>query len=180
MSIDLNPYASPTAAAAAPYFSSIDETAEVSLATRGERFLGALIDALIMMPISFVFGFGLGIAVFASGISPDSMTFQVLTTIGGLLIGAGLFVAVNGYLLAKRGQTVGKYVMNTQIRSEYNDQLLPLSELIGKRYVPLWIASVLPVVSMIYPIANALAIFRSNHKCFHDDLAGTKVVKLAK
>lgn len=169
-----NPYAPPKYA---PPSYSQTANGEGELASLGQRFAGALVDGLLMLLIVFPLGFVLGIVLVLVGIEPASMLFQVLSIVVGAAIGIGVFLALNGYLLAKRGQTIGKYVLGTQIRTE-DGQLMPFGPLILKRYVPLWVVAQIPWFGGIVSLVNALVIFRANRKCLHDEIAGTKVVVL--
>lgn len=171
---DPNPYASPSAASFAP---PVVPQTGLPLASLGDRFAGAFIDGLILLPIMFGVGAALGVALVVAGVDPAGREFQLVVGVVGGLMGAGIFLLVNGYLLATRGQTVGKVVMKTKILSN-DDTLVPFAPLILRRYVPLWIATSLPTVGSFIGLANALAIFRENRKCIHDEIAGTKVVKL--
>jgi uncharacterized RDD family membrane protein YckC len=67
--------------------------------------------------------------------------------------------------------------MRTQIVSD-EGKLLPLPTMILWRYLPLMIISQVPFVGAIVGLANVLAIFRASRKCFHDDIAGTKVIQI--
>lgn len=167
-----NPYASP-----AFVNDKFPLGASGQLATRGNRFLGALIDGLIILPISFGAGLVLGIVMVAAGIEPTGIGFNIIAAVAGGVLGAGIFLAVHGYLLATRGQTVGKMIMKTQIVSD-SGELVPLGALILKRYVPLWIVASIPYVGGLICLGDALAIFRENRKCLHDEIAGTKVIQL--
>ncbi len=92
------------------------------------------------------------------------------------LLGMVVFFVLNSYLLINKGQTIGKLALDTQIVSVENENLLPFGKLIGLRYVPLWVVSQVPFVGAIVGLANALFIFRSDKRCLHDLLAGTKVI----
>jgi len=173
MSASPNPYASPNIPD--PQQNPFGATGGYPLATRTQRFVGALVDGLIMTPLTFGAGFVLGIGLVVSGLQPESVPFRVAAAVIGLAIGAGIFLAINGYLLATRGQTVGKYLVKTQIVSE-GGGLVPFAPLILKRYVPIWVAGQVPFIGPLFLLVNVLAIFRENHKCIHDDLAGTKVI----
>jgi uncharacterized RDD family membrane protein YckC len=172
-STQTNPYASPAS----------DETQEKiifssgELATLGERLGAALIDGLIALPISLGFGIALGMGLLSSGVAPDTVMFQVFFAIAGLGFGGALFCLLHGYLLATRGQTIGKWFLKTQIVSDDGEQL-SLGRLILHRYLPIWLVSVVPVVGNWLVLADAAAIFRSERKCIHDEIAGTKVIKL--
>lgn len=169
-----NPYSSPQTVS-----ESIDPQGPpqlVLLASRGDRFVGALIDSLLVGIPTFVVAAMIGVFGYSVVGSTDTASFWLINLLAWAA-GCLIFLAIQGYLLANYGQTVGKRVVGTQIRGN-DDRLLTLSELLLKRYLPLWILSSLPYVGGAIGIVNALAIFRSNHKCLHDDLAGTKVIKL--
>jgi uncharacterized RDD family membrane protein YckC len=169
-----NPYASPNAAGYAP--PRVVVTGR-PLAGLGDRFAGALLDGLIMVPLAFGAGIAMGMGLLVAGLHPESVAFKAAAALFGAFIGGGIFLVINGYLLATRGQTVGKVVMKTQIVSN-DGTLVPIGMLILRRYVPLWIATNLPGVGPFLALGNALAIFRENRKCIHDEIAGTKVIKL--
>ena len=88
-----------------------------------------------------------------------------------------VFLTVNAYLLANRGQTIGKFVMKTQIVSD-GGELVPLMPLFLKRYLLIWFIGSLPFVGRLFSLADALVIFRDNRKCLHDEFAGTKVIRM--
>ena len=52
-----------------------------------------------------------------------------------------------------------------------------LEERTARRTIPMWVLTSIPFLGPFIGLANALAIFRENCKCLHDDLAGTKVIK---
>lgn len=170
-----NPYASPPEVK--DYFGTAQAT-DV-LATRSERFAGAFVDGLVqiilVVPASFALVFILMMVMTIEDV--NSLGFELVTSVLGFFIGAGAFLLVNGYLLATRGQTVGKVLLKTKIVSDSGEQL-PLSHLVLRRYVPIWAVTSLPWIGGLFGLANALAIFRENRKCIHDDIAGTKVIKL--
>ena len=170
-----NPYASPPEVK--DYFGTAQST-DV-LATRTERFAGAFVDgivqAILVVPASFAFFFILMMVITIE--DENSLGFELLTSVLGFFIGAGTFILLNGYLLATRGQTLGKVLLKTKIVSESGEQL-PINHLLLKRYLPIWVLTSLPWIGGVFGLVNAVAIFRDNRKCFHDDFAGTKVIKL--
>ena len=171
-----NPYASPQTQSQASTEDSQHATHE--LATRWARFLGSFIDGLIMVPLALLIAFLLAFLLDGTGVAIDRAETTIADTVLSLLVGISIFLAVNGYLLANRGQTVGKVVMKTRIVSD-DGEMLPLGPLILKRYLPFWIAASIPAVGGFISLADALLIFRENRKCLHDDIAGTKVIKLS-
>lgn len=166
-----NPFASPTT----PIYAQGGKTADGNLATLGERFLGGLIDGLIMLPIAFAVGFVMSMALVVVGFNPGGFVARIF----GALLGIAIFLGINGYFLAKSGQTIGKIAMGTRIVSD-DGNLVPFAPLILKRYLPLWLVSIVPWISLVIFLINALLIFRENRKCGHDEIAGTKVIKIAK
>ncbi len=166
-----NPYAPSTV----QDYGNVSQGTSGNLATLSQRLIGAIIDALIMLPIAFVMGMILGVILIAVGIGPDNAMYNLLLTVFGAVIGMGLFLVLNGYLLATRGQTIGKVVAKTRIVAE-DGSLVPFGPLILKRYVPVWVVSQIPLIGGVLALLNVLMIFRENRKCLHDDIAGTKVI----
>jgi len=172
---DHNPYQSPVSMAGdADRFGQVE--GQPPLATRGDRLIGAIVDGIVVGIPAVIAGIVMAI-VLANFFAVDSTAFQVASFLIGLPIGLGLFIAIQGYLLSHYGQTVGKRLINTQIVSE-NNQLLSLQQLILKRYLPFWVLGSLPYIGGIFGLVNVLAIFRANRKCLHDEIAGTKVIKI--
>ena len=152
-----------------------EESIGGNLATLGDRFAGAFIDGLISLAVGFPLGYFLGrVAVTAFG---DARGTQIIVQVLGGLLGMGLFLAIQGYFLATRSQTIGKMAVNTKIVSD-SGETLPFGELYVKRYLILQIVSIVPFIGGFLALIDVLFIFRSNRKCLHDDVAGTKVIKL--
>ncbi|MCU0707398.1 MAG: RDD family protein [Pirellula sp.] len=165
-----NPYA-PTMSPAIREDASLDG----ELATRSERFAGAFIDGIINLIASLPLAFGVGMIVGAT--MGDTVVSQLVAQVLGGMIGIGIFVAIQGYFLATRSQTIGKMAVKTKIVSD-SGQPLTFAELYFKRYLILQVASLVPFIGGFVGLADALAIFRANRKCLHDDIAGTKVIKI--
>lgn len=146
------------------------------LATRGDRLAGALIDNfllfLLVVPITLVGGF--------AALLVDEDMPEILLEAGGWLVGIAVFLVLNGYLLATRGQTIGKLVMKTQIVDQHTNTILPLVPLLLKRYAWLWLVIWIPGVGHLISIVDSVLIFRERRACLHDDTAGTKVIKLVR
>ncbi|MEM9411345.1 MAG: RDD family protein [Planctomycetota bacterium] len=144
-------------------------------ASRWKRFIGQSIDN-ILQGISLV-----PIIVVAIWYSPellneDSYLTELLISLIVLPYLLVSFTLMNFYLLQTRGQTVGKYLMNTQILSN-NDELVPVFKIITVRYFLTWTLGSIPAFGNFFNLLNALAIFRENHKCIHDEICKTKVVE---
>jgi uncharacterized RDD family membrane protein YckC len=84
---------------------------------------------------------------------------------------------VNGYQLWYFGQTLGKKMMKIAIVDQ-NDKVPAFAKLIGLRYVPFQLAGAIPGLALV-SIVDILMIFRSDRRCLHDILAGTRVIDVS-
>jgi uncharacterized RDD family membrane protein YckC len=142
------------------------------LASRWKRLGGALLDSLIAMAISVPVMMVAG--VFKQITQGQQMTIgqRVFFFAFGLVV----FFIVNGYLLAKHGQTVGKKLVGTRIVRVADESLLPLGHVFGLRYLPLSVITQVPIAGNIFALVDCLFIFRKDKRCIHDLIAGTKVI----
>ncbi len=165
-----NPYAAPDTAGFA-----IDNAGGPALATRGQRFAGAFIDGLLMLPlIGVVLWLTATSTVAAPGGAPPEVPF--LMTLMIVPISIAWFLILHGYLLATKGQTIGKMAMGTQIVDAQTGALVPLVPLFFKRNISIQLLTLIPLVGNFIALIDALMIFRGSRKCLHDDIAGTKVI----
>lgn len=160
---DDNPYASPDSDV------TVDEPTD--LAGRGLRLGGSIIDGIVSILVIVP-------AMFAMGYWDRAMAGEetVMDSVWLFLLGFGIFLLVNGYLLANRGQTIGKALVKTRIVSVNDEKILSFGKVLSLRYLPVWVLSVIPLVGPIFGLVNVLFIFRSDRRCVHDLIAGTKVV----
>ena len=166
---DTNPYATPE--------SSIEDVdpAERSrparLASRGARLGASLIDAALTLLVVSPPAYALGLY------APEALESPSIgQSLLGALLGIGVFLLLNGMLLANHGQTVGKRLLKMRIVSVRDHQLLPFSTVIGLRYLPIWVVSQIPLLTVL-TLVDVLFIFRSDKRCLHDLIAGTKVIE---
>jgi uncharacterized RDD family membrane protein YckC len=146
---------------------------EGGLATRSQRLTGAIIDGLIAMvftmPLFFVTGAWK--TLFAGEDLP------IATTAMFALYGVVLFLAIHGYLLHTRGQTVGKLVVKTRIVG-LDGKILPLPRLYVLRYLSVGVLGYIPIAGPLINFVGILIIYRQDRRCLHDHIAGTRVVKV--
>ena len=163
---DKNPYATPEAEVSVPD-GGVDE-----LASLGARFGGAIIDGVIAMATIWP-------AMYFFGLFERAMEGQqsMGDLVGGAVLGFALFLVINGYLLANRGQTVGKMLVKTRIVSVDDRKILPIGKLILLRYLPVSVVAYVPLIGPILNLVNILFIFREDRRCVHDHIAGTVVIK---
>lgn len=179
---ETNPFAS------APIDKTVAPLAEgdFPLATLWQRFLGNLLDSVLILIVMFIPYGGLLIAygffidpsyLESESYQPRHMQdFLVESTLGIICVSA-TFLALNGYLLAKHGQTIGKVVMKTRMVGDDN-QLVPLKRVFLMRYLWLWIVAYLGIIGNVIFLINSLAILGDERKCGHDMVASTKVISL--
>ena len=161
-----NPYAAPKA--------QVDDKVDpgvVELAGRGQRLGAAIIDALIGVALAVPIWMFLGLSDYmAKGIEPP---FAVTAT--SIVLGFVFFVAVHGYFL-RQGQTVGKKILGIRI-TDLDDNRVSIGRLLGLRYAPISAVMFIPVVGNFLPLVDSLFVFRSDKRCIHDLIAGTKVIR---
>jgi uncharacterized RDD family membrane protein YckC len=147
-----------------------DPGGATQLATRGTRLAAAIVDTVIAMGLLWV----------VSKVTPwnpwdpdiSFWSFQPVTALGGM----ALFLLAHGYLLATRGQTIGKLALKIRI-TRSNGEKASFGRLVGLRYGVGALTGMVPGVAQIYGLIDALLIFRKSRKCLHDNIADTIVVK---
>ncbi len=164
--IPSNPYAAPQAVVA-----DLPDAGQLELAGLGMRLAGAIVDALILglllIPVLFASGY---IQLVMSGQQPG-FAWQVGIGVAGFIC----FLVVNGYLLNKSGQTVGKKLLGMRI-VDLNGNKPDFFRLAGLRYGVGQLIALVPIINMVYWLVDVLFIFREDRRCIHDLIAGTQVV----
>ncbi len=156
----------------APPVADLETPQEINLASRWARLGGSMVDGIVAIII-------LGPVMYFTGFWERAMTGDVPisdTIIYGLL-GRVVYLVLNGYLLSKRGQTIGKLVVGTRIISIETNEILPLWKVFVVRYLPLAVSANLPIIGPLIVGIDSLFIFRKDKRCIHDFIAGTKVIK---
>lgn len=143
--------------------------AGAALASRLNRLAAAFIDALLQGAAFWI----VFLLLFNQLVTPAAGLWVLpLYSLGGF----ALFVLINGYLLAREGQTVGKKLMGLRIvRSD--GSRATLARLAGLRYGVTFLITAVPLVGGLYSLVDVLLIFRESRKCLHDNIADTIVVQ---
>ena len=147
-------------------------TAE-NLAGRGRRLVATSIDVLLVP----------GLTIFLAmitDVAENAEDYQSSTWIVHVFLLAVLsYLLLNGYLLATRAQTIGKWLMRITVVSHKTGERAPLWRLVLIRalFFPLLFLIVVPPVALL-PLVDHLAIFGKKRRCVHDYVAGTSVLKL--
>ena len=166
---DNNPFAPPMA-----HVEDVSSGGQ-EFAGRGARLGSVVIDGVIQAAAYWALTFTL----FRS-LSPDVMPTSAGGIVGmfalQLAASAVLFVLLHGYLLATQGQTIGKKLVGLRILRSDGERA-SIGRLLGLRYFLGWMLVMIPFAGAIYGLVDCLMIFRDSHKCLHDNIADTIVVK---
>jgi uncharacterized RDD family membrane protein YckC len=160
----------------------MDNTAE--LAGRWHRLGGAILDTIAVMIISMpvtmiVSNIYFPGAMEFSGSFKDSLLGADKDfgfTLASVAITIGAFLLLNGYLLIRDGQSIGKKVIGMRIVT-LEGEIPPFTRIILLRHVLVMLITHIPVAGTFIHLADVLFIFRGDKRCLHDHLAGTRVVK---
>jgi uncharacterized RDD family membrane protein YckC len=153
------------------------------LATRTLRLAGAIVDSVASAV--FVVPFLMFAGDWTAAISGE-LSYGAISP-GGFAV----FTALHGYLLATRGQTIGKWLLGTRIVRTDNDEVPTLARTLGLRYGILalglpstllgfvW-AGAIPYPLIVFGLIDIALIFRRDRRCVHDLIARTRVVAVAR
>ncbi|MGB3608746.1 MAG: RDD family protein [Cellvibrio sp.] len=164
-----NPYQSPSADLMS---TPLENEQAMPLASKWARFFGAIIDGIIGILIALPFWFLIGGFEMFLGESEPPFKYTLL----GAVYGFVAFLLVHGYLLKHYGQTVGKKLMGTRI-TDMQGNLPEFAPLVLKRYLPISVVSIIPLLGPLLSLIDVLFIFRSDRRCVHDLIAGTQVLE---
>jgi len=142
----------------------------VELASRWSRLWAAIIDGLLALATTIPLLIFLGFAQIWT-----EQSISISTTLQIIILNWAVFLLMHGYLLKTRGQTIGKSLIGIRIVTTENHHPDFLNLLL-KRYLPLNVVGYIPVVGPYLTLAEVLFIFRSDKRCLHDLIAGTKVI----
>lgn len=150
------------------------------LASLGLRLGGAIIDNLILSAVVIPFFLVTGTFDFIVDTIQGKEVAEntTMAEFKNALISVVIFFALNTYLLVTRGQTIGKKILNTQIVSADESKELDNVRLIGKRYLILKLAELVPTIGGLYSLVDALFIFGKKRQRLSDRIANTKVIKI--
>jgi uncharacterized RDD family membrane protein YckC len=175
---ETNPYAPPVESEPHETPPSSDTRIPFEYASLGRRFIGALVDGLlqtaIALPLAYVVPTG------PTRINPAS-----------LFVASLVVLAINGTLIATRGQSVGKIVAGTRIVDEegrlpglvrgFVVRTLPFTAvtsfpfIVGQLGGSASTVDAVEVVTGLVALVDELLIFGTYRQCLHDRIANTYV-----
>ncbi len=132
-------------------------------ARRFTRWLGALIDSMVMIIAMFA-----ALAVMNPR-SAEEVNLIVYGTLGAVLL-------LQSILIAMSGQSIGKMILGTKIVNKNDDEIPNFFRAV---IVRLWFQVLLGLLPM-YHLIDALCIFGEERRCLHDMMAGTRVINIRK
>jgi len=165
-----NPYAAPRT----ELLDKGNEPPEMELADRWVRLLGSFIDGVLnLIALAPVMWFG--------GYIEALMSNQV--GFGQVLLWTAIafvvFVLLQGFPLFYWGQTWAKRLLDIRI-VDMDGHQPEFWKLIVLRYGVPQVFAVIPIVNVVFGLANPLFIFGEQRRCLHDLVAGTRVINIHK
>ena len=109
---------------------------------------------------------------------PDKLTAMLFPAYAQTLPLLGLLAVVQITLLCLRSQSIGKLLLRLRIVG-VQDELPggPVRAFLLRAFLPTLIEFI-PLLGLMFWLVDTCFIFREDHRCIHDLIAGTKVVKL--
>ena len=143
----------------------------LNLASRWARLGAAIADGLILVTVTAVAFYGTEYWHKAM-----AQTLSLQETLLWLAFTLVAYLLLNGYLLQRRGQSLGKWMLGIRIVDAGSNALPPLWRLYLVRYLPQMLVAMIPLAGGFLILINDLFIFRADRRCGHDWIAGTRVV----
>ena len=167
----VNPYAAPMREEqqSMGYQPSYGMEPDYVLASLGSRFLGSLIDGMIVVLVAIPFVF-----MFASDFMEDPSEEKILLAIA---IPALLVSCVQWYLIATSGQSIAKKMLGMKIVKLDGSDPGFLHGVVLRAWV-IALAGAIPFIGNFVGIADAVAIFGEERRTLHDRIAGTRVISV--
>ena len=149
---------------------------DIKQATRGLRLLAFMIDIAIVWVIStFIIKFGTFFSLdFGKLFMGDQEYIKALFLVT-ILSSCLIYFIVNGYLLRKHGQTVGKKIIGIKI-TDLKGKTPSLTKSYLLRFLLPSLICSMPVLGIFLWFTDVLFVFGKNKRCIHDYIADTKVM----
>ena len=144
-----------------PQFAEPDEYAGY-----GSRVKAAIIDAVVILIVSLVLYFGLGVLILRAGPGRGAATAIVLLLPS---LGPTIYHVV---CIAEGGQTIGKMMSGVRARRDADGSSVGYLRALIRAIVPafLWLTLSGGVLDVLWPLWDG------KHQTLHDKMAGTVVV----
>ncbi len=152
-----------------------------SLAGRGSRLGAYLLDQLIAL-VLILPGLWKLLQPFMKDLeagkapTPEELLANFAPALPLLIIPLLAFVIVQVVMLVKNGQTIGKKMLGIRIVKLDGSNPGFTNVIIMRGILPGLIGGI-PMVGPVFSLIDVLLIFREDHRCVHDMIAGTIVVE---
>ena len=150
------------------------------LAGRGIRLLAAVIDGILSMLFALPGLVMLSARLVANGGHMPAFGTpafdSTLSSMGVILVGWIILMIVQGWLLATRGQTVGKKLVGIRIVRFSDDANPGFVHAVLLRAVVITILDNIPWLGLLFWFVDCCFIFREDRRCIHDLIADTRVI----
>ena len=149
-------------------------------AGRVRRLFAAGIDFAVVAIVAFCVMWPLGIFEHQEAYVPTQFVMRLF-----LLIFC-TYVVVNGWLMHKHGQTLGKRTLGLRVMGNTDGQLLPLWKQLVRYFTILGllaISALVPgaiVLLLVLAVIDLLFMFAPKRRCLHDYLVGSAVTRIIK
>lgn len=154
----------------------IASPADVNLASEYARLGAILIDVLIIRVSVLLIVLIMVPTGVLKNFEPMLEGEGFVSIVVELSLGLLVYSAINGHMLATRGQTIGKILMKVRI-VDMNNSIPPLPKILFLRFFLIQLVAACGSFGVFLAIVDALFIFRPDRRCLHDRLAGTQVIK---
>lgn len=140
------------------------------LALPVQRLAAYLIDSLILAVLLTPVSSKMNFAQYVEAGEP----LPVVAVVQFYVVSYLVFILVNGWLMMKYGQTLGKRYLKIAVSTQ--DYRVPdFFRLVGLRYFPVWLFA---LVFLPLYLIDSFMVFRKDRKCMHDIIAGTQVIDI--
>lgn len=174
--IDDNPFESPNA----EEFTNRRARGEFDFAGPDRRLIGALLDTFLVAPFGLPGFILIGVAGGFNENQDDTNAGLALVGVSLIVLGLLTWAGLQIYLLATRSQSIGKYLLGMQILDYETKQPASFVKCAVLRGFVNGLISQIPCIGHTYGFVDACFVFSAEHRCLHDQLAGTCVVNLPK
>ncbi len=142
---------------------------ELVLADVGTRFVGAMIDGLLYIPV-VIPGFLLQATLGDSGdLAPLAL--------GSMLVGILGLAVVQWYMIATSGQSIAKRWLGMRIVRLDGSTVNFVHGVVLRSWVMGFLTNI-PMLGAIVALVDGLMIFGNDRRCLHDRIADTTVIKV--
>ncbi len=173
-----NPYQAPKSKVYPDFnHSTISMQKHPDLGERGSRLLAVIIDSIIYILAIIPIWLSFDIVTKTMDIGDLAINIPYSTYIAPHIYNFVMYLLINGYLLNKYGQTIGKRLIGIYIADVRTGEKASMQTIIFKRVLPISLIIAIPVFGLVISIIDVLLIFRKDKRCGHDFIAGTQIRK---